>query len=109
MQQLTTNELREKINNRENFILDVYATWCGPCKMMLSNLEKVNETLVKESNGNPSFNVYKFDVDSDMEFTKELGIRSVPTIKIFKNGVESYSKTGVISSTDVLTLLNQFI
>ena len=77
MQQLTTNELKEKINNRENFVLDFYATWCGPCKVMLTNLEKVNESLIKESNGSPSFGIYKFDVDTDREFAIKLGIRSV--------------------------------
>lgn len=106
MQQLTTSELKEKINNKENFVLDLYATWCGPCKVMLTNLERVNESLIKESNGSPSFGIYKFDVDSDMDFARELGIRSVPTIKIFKNGAESYSKTGVMSSAEVLSLLN---
>ena len=106
MQQLTTKELKEKISNGENFVLDLYATWCGPCKVMLTNLEKVNETLIKESNGSPSFGIYKFDVDTDREFAIELGIRSVPTIKIFKNGAESYSKTGVMSSAEVLGLLN---
>lgn len=106
MQQLTTNELKEKINNGESFVLDLYATWCGPCKVMLNNLERVNESLIKESNGSPSFGIYKFDVDSDMSFAQELGIRSVPTIKIFKNGTESYSKTGVMSPAEVLNLLN---
>jgi len=106
MQQLTTNELKEKINNGENFVLDLYATWCGPCKVMLNNLERVNESLIKESNGSPSFGIYKFDVDSDMDFMRELGIRSVPTIKIFKGGSEVYSKAGVMSPTEVLGLLN---
>jgi thioredoxin-like negative regulator of GroEL len=73
---------------------------------MLNNLERVNESLIKESNGSPSFGIYKFDVDSDMSFAQELGIRSVPTIKIFKNGAESYSKTGVMSPAEVLNLLN---
>ena len=47
MLQLTTKELKEKISNGENFVLDLYATWCGPCKVMLTNLEKVNEVLIK--------------------------------------------------------------
>ena len=42
MEQLTSNELREKISNWENFVLDLYAVWCGPCKVMLNNLERVN-------------------------------------------------------------------
>lgn len=106
MEQLTANELREKINNGENFVLDLYATWCGPCKVMLSNLGKVNESLISESVDKPRYSIYKFDVDSDMDFMRELGIRSVPTIKIFKEGSEVFSRAGVMSPTEVLGLLN---
>ena len=106
MQQLTTNELREKIKNGESFVLDLYATWCGPCKVMLNNLTKVNESLIQESVDTPKYGIYKFDVDSDMEFMQELGIRSVPTIKIFKEGSEVYSRAGVMSPSEVLGLLN---
>ena len=106
MKQITTKELKEKIENKENFVLDFFATWCGPCKIMLSNLESVNETLIKESNGSPTFGVYKFDIESDMELTRELGIRSVPTIKVFKEGAESFSGAGVIPSSEVLKLIS---
>jgi thioredoxin 1 len=106
MKQITTKELKEKIENKENFVLDFFATWCGPCKIMLSNLETVNETLIKESNGSPTFGIYKFDIESDMELTRELGIRSVPTIKVFKEGAESFSGAGVIPSSEVLKLIS---
>lgn len=107
MQQITTEELKQKMQNGENFVLDLFATWCGPCKIMLNNLSKVNESLIKESNGSPSFNIYKYDIDTDKEFVMtELGIRSVPTIKIFKEGKEVFSKAGVMSPNEVMTLLN---
>ena len=106
MQQLTTIELKNKIANKENFVLDLYATWCGPCKIMLNNLSKVNESLIKESTENPKYNIYKFDIDSDKEFVvSELGIRSVPTLKIFKEGQEVFSKPGVMSPSEVLNLI----
>ena len=106
MQQLTTEQLIEKINNKENFVLDLYATWCGPCKMMLYNLEKVNESLISESTSSPKYSIYKFDIDTDKEFVvSELGIRSVPTIKIFKEGKETFSKPGVMTAPEVLNLL----
>ena len=107
MQQITTDELKQKIQNGENFVLDLFATWCGTCKIMLNNLSKVNESLIKESNGSPSYNIYKYDIDTDKEFVMtELGIRSVPTIKIFKEGKEVFSKAGVMSPNEVMTLLN---
>ena len=106
MQQLTSEELKQKINSGENFVLDLFATWCGPCKVMLGNLEKVNESLIKESASAPKYDIYKFDIDSDMDFVRELGVRSVPTIKIFKEGTEVFSKAGVMTSNEVLGLLN---
>ena len=106
MQQLTSEELKEKIGSGENFILDLFATWCGPCKVMLGNLEKVNESLIKESEGAPKYNVYKFDIENDMELMAELGVRAVPTIKIFKEGTEVFSRPGVMQPAQVLELLN---
>ena len=107
MQQLTTAELKQKISEGENFVLDLFATWCGPCKIMLNNLTKVSESLIKESNGSPSYNIYKYDIDTDKDFVmSELGIRSVPTIKIFKEGKEVFSKAGVMAPNEVMSLLN---
>jgi thioredoxin 1 len=107
MQQLTTAELKQKISEGENFVLDLFATWCGPCKIMLNNLTKVSESLIKESNGSPSYNIYKYDIDTDKDFVMtELGIRSVPTIKIFKEGKEVFSKAGVLAPNEVMSLLN---
>lgn len=106
MQQLTSEELKEKISSGENFVLDLFATWCGPCKVMLGNLEKVNESLISESAGVPKYNVYKFDIENDMEYMRELGVRAVPTIKIFKEGTEVFSKPGVMQPAEVLELLN---
>ena len=107
MQQLTTDQLKEKMQNGEDFVLDLFATWCGPCKIMLNNLSKVNETLIKESTSAPKYNIYKYDIDTDKEFVvNELGIRSVPTIKIFKEGKEVFSRPGVMTPAEVLNLLD---
>ena len=102
--QLTSEELKQKINNKENFVLDLFATWCGPCKIMLGNLEKVNESLMQK--GTPKYSVYKFDIEQDMDLMKEWNVRGVPTIKIFENGEETFSRPGVMSPDQLLTLLD---
>lgn len=107
MEQITTEQLKQKINEGENFVLDLFATWCGPCKIMLNNLTRVNEALLTESENQPSYKIYKYDIDTDKEFVvNELGIRSVPTIKIFKEGKEVFSKAGVMSPNEVIKLLD---
>lgn len=107
MEQLTTEQLKQKISDGENFVLDLFATWCGPCKIMLGNLNKVNESLLKESVETPKYKIYKYDIDTDREYVvNELNIRSVPTIKIFKEGQEVFSRPGVMTPNEVLGLLN---
>jgi thioredoxin 1 len=102
--QLTSEELKQKINNKENFVLDLFATWCGPCKIMLGNLEKVNESLIEK--GTPKYSVYKFDIEQDMDLMKEWNVRGVPTIKIFEDGEETFSRPGVMSPDQLLKLLD---
>ncbi len=100
MEQLTTEQLKEKINNKESFLLDLYATWYGPCKVLLSSLEKItseNETKIP---------VYKYDIDTDHDFVRtEMGIRAVPTLKLFKDGVVDMTRTGVVPTPELTEIL----
>lgn len=90
MQTLTTQELKSKINNKESFVIDFFATWCGPCKVLMQNLQISEKTF--------DVPVFAFDIDADKEYVvEEMGIRSVPTLKIFKNGEVVDSKVGVQS------------
>ena len=89
MTTITTQEIKNKIANGESFVVDFFATWCGPCKILMRNLQ------IAEEKGFAA-PVYTFDVDSDKEFAiNELGIRSVPTVKYFKKGQIAETKTGV--------------
>ena len=103
MTQLTAQEVKEKIANKENFVLDLFATWCGPCKVLLKNLDNLfssEEELPME--------MYSFDIDSDRDLVMELGVRSVPTVKVFKDGKEVYSKPGVQSGEQIKSLMESF-
>jgi thioredoxin 1 len=102
MKEMTSEELKLKIDSKETFLLDMYATWCGPCKVMLSNLEMVS------GSGKNNIPIYKYNVESDMEFSTKLGVRSVPTIKVFKDGIEEFSRPGVLSPDQILELVNGY-
>lgn len=103
MKQLTSVELQEKIQNGDVFLLDLFATWCGPCRVLLKNLENLSS-----SDEELPMEIYSFDVDSDRKLVTEIGLRSVPTVKIFKNGKEIYSKSGVQSSEQIKSLMESF-
>ena len=59
-------------------VLDFFASWCGPCRMIAPELEEVEEEL--------GINVYKMDVDECQNVPREYGVMSIPTVCIFKDG-----------------------
>jgi len=89
MTELTSQEIREKINNGDKFLLDFYAVWCGPCRVLMRVLADSEEQL--------NVPVYTFNVDSDPKFTQEFNVRSVPTVKLFDGGQVVNSGTGVMN------------
>ena len=102
MTQLTSQEVKEKIANKENFVLDLFATWCGPCRVLMGNLG----ALEKAENGLP-LPIYTLDIDSDRDFVMEMGIRSVPTLKVYKGGEEVFSNVGVMSQSQLLEVFSK--
>ncbi len=70
------NESFNEVINQDKVLVDFYAEWCGPCKMLTPVLERLGD----------SYEIVKVDVDKHFEIAKEYGIMSVPTLIIFKNG-----------------------
>lgn len=81
---LTKENFKELI--KEKTLVDFYANWCGPCKMIAPELEKV-ESEVK---------VVKVDVDEFEKLAKEYGVMSIPTLILFENGKEIKRHIGFI-------------
>lgn len=98
--ELTTEQLKEKINNGEKIIVDFWAPWCGPCKVMKPYFEKAAEVLTEES---VPVNLYTFNIENDKDFVvNEMGIRSVPTLKGF-NGADILER-GVMRTEQIIQL-----
>lgn len=90
--EITTEELKQKIENGEKLILDFYTPFCGPCKVMKPVFEKLSEEYRKE---NSEVQLYTMNVEKNRDFASSLGIRAVPTLKSFSGGKEVYSQPGM--------------
>lgn len=104
MKQLTKEEFKQKLESGEKFIVDFYATWCGPCKMMMPIVENVSNKLT-----NTDMTIYKYDIDQGMDLALELGIRGVPTIKAFTGGKEVFSKAGIMREDEIMNVANSVL
>lgn len=88
VEHLTESNFAEKIASGV-VLVDFFATWCGPCKMLGPIVEEIGE----ECDG--SFAVYKIDIDEAEDVTMDYGIMSVPTLIVFKDGEEAQRMVGV--------------
>ena len=101
--EISSVELQEKIKNGEKVIVDFHAQWCGPCKMMKPTFEKLTTENTSE------VQMYTMDVDLNREIAISLGIRSVPTIKVFNGGEVVETKVGVLSEGQIKDLVTELI
>lgn len=102
--ELTKEQLQEKINSGEKFLVDFYAEWCGPCKVLGPVIEKFAEKLKTE---NSEVGVYKFNLESDREYAMSLGIKSIPTVISFSNGEKVLTKVGILPELTLQTMVNE--
>lgn len=92
MENLTSEQLKEKLANGDKVLVQISGVWCGPCKQLTPTLERIE-------NDYPNVDFVKIDVNENEEYVLELGIRSVPTV-IFYSGTNILNKsTGVKPET----------
>ena len=91
------------INGRKEAIVDFWAVWCGPCKMLAPTIE----ALADELDGKIA--VGKVDVDENRELAMKYGVMSIPTVIYFKNGEEVTRLVGVQSREKLLETANKLM
>lgn len=83
-------------------LVDFFATWCGPCKMMHPILEQLKEEM------GDSIRILKIDVDDNEDLSMQYNIQSVPTLMLFKNGEIVWRQSGAKSLNELKSLIAQF-
>ena len=104
--EITQEELRQKIKNGDKLIIDFWAKFCGPCKVMKPTFDKVSEEL-RESNS--EVQLYTLDVEENRDLAVELGVRAVPTLKSFSEGKEVYSQPGMKMESQIKELVEDLL
>lgn len=99
--EITTEELKQKIENGEKLLVDFYTEWCGPCRMMKPIFEKISEQFRNE---NSDIQLYTMNVEKNRDIAVEYGVRAVPTIKVFNNGEVVDTKTGAQQEAQLIEL-----
>ena len=100
MEQIKQEEFQEKVlNNSKPVLVDFFATWCGPCRMLGPILEQV-----AEENGG-AFDIVKIDVDEAEDLSREFGIMSIPTLMVFKDGKLVKRESGLRPKNAIMDMM----
>ena len=95
-------KFKELINNTaEPVLVDFYATWCGPCKMMHPVLENVKARVGDQAR------IVKIDVDEQQDLAMQYAIQAVPTLMLFKGGQPVWRQSGVVQSNELVALIEK--
>lgn len=102
MQSITQTEFDKVINESPVVLVDIWADWCGPCKMLTPILEELSTEKT-----NVAF--YKLDADSNPDLMAKLGVRSIPTLLYLQNGEIKDKTVGILSKTVISQKLDNLL
>ena len=94
-------KFNEMINGEQLTLVDFFATWCGPCKMMHPILEQLKEKMGYD------IRILKVDVDKNEALSMQYRIQSVPTLMLFKKGEMLWRQSGAMSLNDLMQKISQ--
>jgi thioredoxin 1 len=101
--EISSVDLQQKINNGEKLMVEFWADWCGPCKMMKPIFERVSQSNESE------VQMYTLNIDNNREVAVSLGIRSIPTIKMFNSGEVIETKVGLMNELQIKDMVTELI
>ena len=101
---LTDEEFESQvINSKKPILVDYWAEWCGPCKMIAPILEEVADEM------SDKILIGKLNVDENSQTPPKYGIRGIPTLMLFKDGNVVGTKVGALSKADLIKFIEDNI
>jgi len=91
---------QETIHQNKPVLVDFFATWCGPCKMMAPILEDLKKRV------GDAVTIIKVDVDKNPQTAQHFQIQGVPTLILFKNGKPLWRQAGVVAAKDLEKIIH---
>jgi thioredoxin 1 len=91
------------VTGNQLILVDFFATWCQPCKMMHPILEQLKQAL------GDSIRIIKIDVDKQSKTAGLYNIQSVPTIMLFRNGQSLWRQSGALSLAELKNIVNSYL
>ncbi len=102
MEIINEKEFNEKIK-KGVVLIDFFATWCGPCRMMSPILENAQEEFGED------VKIYKVDVDQEEKLARSFGIMSIPTLILFVNGQQKEKHIGLWMQDDLVETVKKYL
>jgi thioredoxin 1 len=93
------NSFNTIINSEIPVLVDFYADWCGPCKMLAPVIKQVKDTL------GDAIKIIKIDVDKNQPLAAKYQVRGVPTMLLFKNGKQVWRQSGVLQQQEIINII----
>ena len=97
---VTKDNFAEVKASEKPVLLDFFATWCGPCRMIAPFIEQIAEE-------HPEYVICKIDVDEEPELAQEFGIQSIPTLVVLKNGEVAETAVGARPKDAIVAMLSR--
>ncbi len=94
------NKFSEIINQKKPVLVDFFADWCGPCKMMSPILKEVKDSLGE------AVSIIKINVDNNQQLAAQYQVRGVPTLILFKEGKQVWRQSGVLQKNEIIHIIN---